>query len=725
MKRRYGWILCGLMSALWCVNAWAHWVTKDGWYDYAMHQVGIPPTPMLSDGMPDFDQKQDGWTNQAGQWVWCGPTAVGNCLWWFDSKFETIKCKSLPPGTLVPPPTVSDHYSLVHALMPGFDDHDPANVIPFITLLGNQVPGGVGFAGITPQQMKQMIENYFVLPQVNLYGHYTVRVIWMPTFEQIYDEVEVSQDVIVLLGFWQMDPSGIWHRFGGHYLTVAGVDSQNTQKWISLCDPMRDGAELGMPGVVWNGWLTPHLYPPPHATFVHNDAGNVSHDYYAIAGSGSPGGVISPTAYGDEYGPEFWEEFQGLNTPDQLGQYMGTYTPNLPVHTELEAIVVICPNFDYGDLGVDYPTIDILSCGPAHPLSDKAWLGEQIDAEIQPRIYNLDAADDGVNFVNLPWTPGDVEQVDVVVSTGANYQNEPLYLNAWKDGNIDGDFDDITMADMIMSDEWVIQDVPVQPGVSSHTFVDPGPVMLGDWDAYNLIIRFRLTSQPVGRYGYGGYWGGGNSNGLGTYDIDWILGEVEDYDSTDMQLAVELESFDAVAGNGYVDVEWITASETDVDHFSLTRSTNGSLWAEIARITCRGNSSTGDCYTFRDAPLTNDVTYSYRLSTMDIFGSLTTLAETEATPTEHALPTEFALEQNYPNPFNATTEIRYALPISGHARLDIYNANGQLIKVLVDSYTSEGYHTVSFDANELASGIYLYTLRSEKYTATRKMVLIK
>lgn len=700
----------------------AHWVNKSGFEDYAQHMVGAPPQSDRTDGMPDFDQKQDNWMNSFNQWNWCGPVAVGNCLWWFDSKFETIKCKSLPPGTLVMPPAISDHYNLVHMMMSGLDDHDPNNVIPFITLLGNQVPGGIGAAGITPPQMKQMIENYFALPQVNLFGHYTVRIIWMPTFEQIYGEVEVSQDVIVLVGFYQTLPNGMWCRFGGHYMTVAGVDSQNTQKWISFSDPYRDNAEMGGAGVVHNGWLIPHIWPPAHMAHVHNDAGNVSHDVYPIFPSNSPGGIISTGDFESSDDISMWENFIGLN-PGNVSNSCN-YNPLLPVHTELEAMIVICPNFDYGDLHQDYPTIDIESCGPAHPLTDKAWLGESIDSEIQPRIYDLDQHDDGVHFYNLPWTPQDVESVAVTVRLGAHYAGEPLYLNAWKDGNIDGDFDDYLFDHMITCDEWIIQDVPVAAGLAVHRFCDPGPVMLGDWDPYDLRVRFRLTSQPVGRYGYGGYWGGGISNGLGTYDIDWVLGEVEDYDSTDMQLAVELQSFEAVSGNGYVNLEWITASESDIDYYGLLRREEAE-WTEIARVNSQGESSVAQRYTFRDEAVENGCNYAYSLSSYDITGAIETLAYAEATPTDVILPTEYALLQNYPNPFNASTTIRYALPEAAHVTLTVYNIEGQEVATLVNAHQNAGEHSFVFDANDLASGLYLCAIKTPVYSTTMKMILIR
>lgn len=726
MRRVLCCFVCAVFTLMLAADVSAHWVTKNGYEDYAQHMVGVPPMPMRVDGMPDFDQKQDGWTNQFGQWNWCGPVAVGNCLWWFDSKFEMIKCISLPPGSQVRPPALSDHYSLVSALMAAIDDHDPANVIPFITLLGNQSPGGIGALGITPQQMKQMIENYLQLPQVNLHGHYVVRIIWQPTFDHIYREVNLSQDVIILLGFWQMDDAGMWYRIGGHYLTVAGVDSQNAVQTLSLSDPMRDVAELGGGGVVWNGWLIPHMYPPPHAAMVHNDAGNVSHDYYVVAGSGSPGGIISASDYGYDFDPDFWENFTGQNTPDHLQQFSGVYNPNHGVHTEIEAIVVVCPNFDYGDLGMDYPTIDVESCGPAHPLSEKAWLGECVDAEIQPSILNLDMCDDGVHFVNLPWTPGSNVQVDFTVTIGQRYQGEPLYLNAWKDGNIDGDFDDGPLGtpedDYLPCDEWVIQDVPVAAGLASYTFCDPGVDSIG---SYDLVMRFRLTSQPVGRFGYGGYWGGGASNGLGTYDIDWVLGEVEDYVLEDMQLAVNLQSFSALAGNGYVDLSWVTASETDVDYFSIVRTVGESLWTEIVRIPSQGNSSTEHHYTYRDRPLANEQTYTYHLCVCDLSGNIKYLALASATPSETILPTEYALLQNYPNPFNSQTQITYALPLESDVVLTVYNVMGQAIRSLVNAHQQPGTYTVSFDASEFASGIYLYSIKTNQFTETRKMVLIR
>ncbi len=719
-------------------TAYGDWITKDGFIDYAQHQFGVPPQEWPFDGMPDFDQKQDAWVNAGNQWNWCGPVAVANCLWWFDSKFETIKCKSLPPGTLIRPPTISDHYTLVYNTVAtaNLDDHDPQNVVPWITLLGNSLPGGIPGPGINAPQMKTMIENWLANPAVNLWGHYTITIVNSPTFEYIFQQVNISQDVILLLGFWQLQPGGTWNRFGGHWVTVAGVDTQNAMQQISFSDPFVDNAELGNPGVIWNGWIIPHAPIPGHLSSVHNDAGNVSHDWYVVMGSASPGGGISAEAYGFENTYDDWQNFQNMNFPDRLEEYWGLYNPNLPVHIEIEDIVVICPNFDYGDLYMDYPTIDIESCGPAHPLTDKAWLGEQIDAEIQPAIYNQDNYDDGVIFHGLPWTPGDNVTVDVIVTCGAHYMGEDLFLNAWKDGNIDGDFDDgpdnppftPSEQDWLQCSEWVLQDQQLDPPGTGNTytytfsFCDPGITNIGP---YELRMRFRLTSQPVGRYGYGGYWGGGVSNGRGTYDIDWVLGEVEDYAKADSQLAVELIAFDAIPYDGAVDLRWSTASETDNAYFTLARRSGHESWLDIARINSRGSSATEQHYSYRDNGLDNGIAYDYRLLSTDIFNQTEILAETEATPQAGLLPLDYALAQNHPNPFNANTEIEYSLRERGHVTLTVYNAVGQKVATLIDGYQPAERNRVTFDASALASGIYLYKLEVNDFTAVKKMVLLK
>jgi hypothetical protein len=89
------------------------------------------------------------------------------------------------------------------------------------------------------------------------------------------------------------------------------------------------------------------------------------------------------------------------------------------------------------------------------------------------------------------------------------------------------------------------------------------------------------------------------------------------------------------------------------------------------------------------------------------------------------LPSDTKLAQNYPNPFNPSTTISYTLKSSGTINLRVYDVTGRLVKELVNGRKNAGKHVVSFDAGNLASGIYIYRLQAEGKILIRKMTLIK
>jgi hypothetical protein len=89
------------------------------------------------------------------------------------------------------------------------------------------------------------------------------------------------------------------------------------------------------------------------------------------------------------------------------------------------------------------------------------------------------------------------------------------------------------------------------------------------------------------------------------------------------------------------------------------------------------------------------------------------------------IPTKFMLMQNYPNPFNPITYIRYGLPQAVSVRLEVYNIIGQRVAVLVDEHQKAGYHLAPFDAQNFASGLYFYHLKTDKFQAVKKMILVK
>jgi hypothetical protein len=88
-------------------------------------------------------------------------------------------------------------------------------------------------------------------------------------------------------------------------------------------------------------------------------------------------------------------------------------------------------------------------------------------------------------------------------------------------------------------------------------------------------------------------------------------------------------------------------------------------------------------------------------------------------------PEEFVLNQNYPNPFNPTTRIGYRISDIGFVILKIYDTLGNEVAELVNEEKSPGEYEVRFDASNLTSGIYFYTLKSNGSSITKKMLLLK
>ena len=88
-------------------------------------------------------------------------------------------------------------------------------------------------------------------------------------------------------------------------------------------------------------------------------------------------------------------------------------------------------------------------------------------------------------------------------------------------------------------------------------------------------------------------------------------------------------------------------------------------------------------------------------------------------------PDVFTLHQNYPNPFNPTTILSYDLKTDARVKLTVFNLVGQAIQVLADEYQQAGFYEITFDANQLPAGVYLYKLQVGEYSSVKRMTLIK
>jgi len=99
-----------------------------------------------------------------------------------------------------------------------------------------------------------------------------------------------------------------------------------------------------------------------------------------------------------------------------------------------------------------------------------------------------------------------------------------------------------------------------------------------------------------------------------------------------------------------------------------------------------------------------------------------TISDVETTD---KIPYNFILGQNYPNPFNPTTTIKFSLPEATNVTLRIYNTLGQKVDELVNTNLEAGWYNYQWEASNVATGIYIYELRTDKFVSVKKMLLLK
>jgi len=89
------------------------------------------------------------------------------------------------------------------------------------------------------------------------------------------------------------------------------------------------------------------------------------------------------------------------------------------------------------------------------------------------------------------------------------------------------------------------------------------------------------------------------------------------------------------------------------------------------------------------------------------------------------IPTAYEMSQNYPNPFNPSTKINVSMKDAGDYSLTIYNVQGQVVQVISGSVAGPERLEITWDASNLASGVYFYKLTAGNFTDTKKAVFLK
>jgi len=92
---------------------------------------------------------------------------------------------------------------------------------------------------------------------------------------------------------------------------------------------------------------------------------------------------------------------------------------------------------------------------------------------------------------------------------------------------------------------------------------------------------------------------------------------------------------------------------------------------------------------------------------------------------DNFLPKRFALYPPYPNPFNPVTTIKFDLPVDSFINISVFDLSGRLVDVLVSDIYNAGSYEMDWNADTYSTGLYLIQFKSDKFTATKKIILMK
>jgi hypothetical protein len=243
-----------------------------------------------------------------------------------------------------------------------------------------------------------------------------------------------------------------------------------------------------------------------------------------------------------------------------------------------------------------------------------------------------------------------------------------------------------------------------------------GNTVAGIIDDSKWLVASSTTGTP------GAANGGDNSN--------WV----------DQSLPVELSQWFATSVHGEVMLQWITDSEIENQGFIIERCQGQTVsdrkWIEIASFTTnpdllgQGSTSTQNDYTYTDKQVEVGETYTYRLSDVDYRGTVTRHAMIYVTVKDTGQdlkPSDISLHAVYPNPFNPETTVSFtqAVETLHTTSLQVFDVNGRFVEALHDGITEPGTYTLTWNGENLSSGVYFMRLSSGNDVQIQRTTLLR
>ncbi|MBU0509832.1 T9SS type A sorting domain-containing protein [bacterium] len=225
----------------------------------------------------------------------------------------------------------------------------------------------------------------------------------------------------------------------------------------------------------------------------------------------------------------------------------------------------------------------------------------------------------------------------------------------------------------------------------------------GGYSVSSILAMFDAGQPADLPIRYHVYLGGTTAPGTEVYNelITVLRSETGAWKATSLAAVPELQN---IQQDFWV---WLETVATGEERYPQILGDDKQLWDDVHFYTWGG---TG-------APTVSDFFYQIHARVRE-----TTDVEEEVVL---GVPTVWSLAQNYPNPFNPSTEILYSVPRAEPMTLKVYNLIGQEVATLFSGVTQPGVHRISFNGANLASGVYLYRLEAESFSAARKMLLMK
>jgi hypothetical protein len=215
--------------------------------------------------------------------------------------------------------------------------------------------------------------------------------------------------------------------------------------------------------------------------------------------------------------------------------------------------------------------------------------------------------------------------------------------------------------------------------------------------------------------------------------VQWTNGSFDPLNTN--PLPVELSSFTASSNQNGVNLKWQTATEVNNYGFDVERKVHTStefspiksglsvtVWEKVGFVAGNGNSNSPKEYSFIDKNPSGGSKFQYRLKQIDNDGAF---EYSDVVNVNVGTPEEYYLSHNYPNPFNPATTIDYMISNDEKVNLKVYDILGTEVATLVDEYKQAGSYSVTFNADNLSSGIYIYRLIAGEYISVNRMSLIK